>query len=42
MTCAGGTDLQFVKLVHNCHYLIFFHQNLHSNGELMGEFTSKI
>ena len=42
MTCAGGSDLQLVKLVHKLHYLIFFLQNLHGNAAIMEEFTSKI
>ena len=27
MTCAGGSDLLLVKLVHKLHYWIFFLQN---------------
>ena len=42
MTCAGGSDLQLVKLVYKLHYLIFFLQNLHGNAEIMEELTSEI
>ena len=42
MTCAGGSDLQLVKLVLTLHYLIFFLQNLHGDAEIMEEFASKI
>ena len=42
MTCAGGSDLQLVKLVHTLYYLIYFLQNVHGNAEIMEAFTSKI
>ena len=42
MTCAGGSDLLLVKLVHKLYYSIFFLQNLHDNAEIMEEFTCKI
>ena len=42
MTCAGGSDLLLVKLVHKLYYLTFFLQNLHGNAEIMEEFACKI
>ena len=42
MMCAGGSDLQLVKLVLTLHYLIFFLQTLHGNAEIMEEFISKL
>ena len=42
MTCAGGSDLLLVKLVHKLYYLIFFLQNLHGTAEVKEKFTCKI
>ena len=42
MTCADGSDLLLVKLVHKLYYLIFFLQNLHGSVEIIEEFTCKI
>ena len=42
MTCAGGSDIQLVKLGHRLYYLIFLLQNLHVNAEIMEKFTSEI
>ena len=39
MTCAGGSDIQLIELVHRLHYLIFFIQNVHVNAEVMDECT---
>ena len=42
MTCAGGSDLLLVKLVHKLYFLTFFLQNLHGNAYIMEEFACKI